>query len=133
MCNLKKKAFRRISIWTLVFALVLTVCSFTALSVRADNFMGDVRDAASDAGNAVSEAASDVGHAVSDALDMEGSDGTVNDSDGIIGNESEEATSMDDSASAMQGRGWIGLVIALVIVIIAVVLIIILMPKKKDK
>lgn len=126
MCIIKKKALRRISVWTLIFALLLTVLSASMLSVHAENFLGD---AARDVGDAVSDA----GHAVSDALDMNGADGAVNDSDGIIGNESAEAPSTDDVAKEDGNSGWIGLAIAILIVVIAVVLIILLIPKKKDK
>ena len=130
MCIIKKKALRRISVWTLIFALLLTVLSASMLSVHAENFLGD---AARDVGDAVSDAGHAVSDAVSDALDMNGADGAVNDSDGIIGNESAEAPSTDDVAKEDGNSGWIGLAIAILIVVIAVVLIILLIPKKKDK
>ncbi|MBQ8332077.1 MAG: hypothetical protein IJX94_06235 [Clostridia bacterium] len=132
MCALKKKALGRISVWTLIFALLLTILSASMLSVHAENFLGDkAREAASDVGDAVSDAGNAVSDAVSDALDMKPSDGAANDGDGIIGNESAEAASTDDVKKEDRNSGWIGVVVAILIVVIVVVLIIILIPKKK--
>lgn len=133
MDTTKRTTARRISVWVLIFALILTMlsASFT-ISAHAENgVMGELGDAAKNAtediGNAARDAVDDVKDEMSDA-----SDGVTNDSDGVIGNESEEA---DSDTSMDEGRaiGWLGLVIAIVIAIIAIVLIVILVPRKKKK
>ena len=131
MCTFKKKITRRISVWTLVFALVITLLTaFASLPAHAENFMGDVangaRDAVSDAGNAVSDMGDAASDAVSDMVTPDG-DGTVEDSDGIIGNEDSETEPTE--ADREKKAGWIGVIIA----ILVIVLIIVLVPKKKDR
>ena len=130
MNTTKRSASRRISVWVLIFALILTTLS-SAFSISAhakNSVVGEIGDAAK-------EATSDVGDAVKDAADQvteHKNDGDVKDSDGMIGNEKDEA-SADTSMDEGRKIGWLGLVIALVIVIIAIVLIVILIPRKKRR
>ena len=128
MYSNKKTTAKRISVWVLIFALILTMLSSSfVISAHAK---GGAMD---DIGRAAREATSDVGDAVSDIVDStkETTNGAVNDTDGMIGNEKDEAgaEAPDDNRSI----GWIGLVIAIVIVLIAIVLIVILIPKKKKR
>lgn len=139
MCTAKKKFSRRISVWALVFAMILTAIASALIPVKAapiDDAGRAVSEAVSDVGDGIGEAMSDVGGAMSDIVDgSDGvSDGAVSDSDGIIGNESDEAASTDDVKNEDGSTGaWLGIVIAIVIVAIVVVLIVILIPKKKGK
>ncbi|MBO5938683.1 MAG: hypothetical protein J6Q82_04200 [Clostridia bacterium] len=125
----KRNTARRISVWVLIFALILmTLSASFALTAHAKNgVMGEIGDAAK-------EATSDVGDAVRDVVDeaADATDGVANDSDGMIGNEKDEAGS-DTATDEGTSIGWIGLVIAIVIVIIAIVLIVILIPRKKKR
>ncbi len=125
----KRMTARRISVWVLIFALVLTTlsASFTISAHAKGGVMGDIGDAAK-------EATSDVGDAVRDVVDgaMDTTHGRTNDSDGTIGNEKDEASS-DTSMDEGRSIGWIGLVIAIAIAIIAIVLIVILVPRKKKR
>ncbi len=137
MDTTKKTTAWRISVWVLIFTLILTTISASfAFSVHATGgAIGEMGDAAKDAtnsvGDAVDKVTDDIGNAVEDVKDK-APDGTVNDSDGMIGNENDEAGSnatMDEERTV----GWLGLVIALAIIVIAIVLIIILIPRKKRK
>ena len=124
----KKSSARRISVWVLIFALIVTtIAASFALTAHAK---GGVMDSV---GRGAREAVDDVKNAVSDVVDStkETTSGAVNDTDGMIGNEKNEAgaEAPDDNRSI----GWIGLVIAIAIVLIAIVLIVILIPKKKKK
>ncbi len=122
----KKKHFRRVSVWVLIFSLLITACCASlTLSAHAKNFLDE---GANDVKDAARNAASDVGSAVSDMGDN-ASDGAVNDHDGVIGNEGTEAAPEDNGASA----GWLGWAIAIAVVLIIVVLIVILIPKKKER
>ena len=128
----KRTTVGRISVWVLVFALLFTTLSASfALTAHAK---GGVM---SDVGDAAREITDDVGNAVRDTADkIEDTDqGTVNDSDGVIGNEKDETENTDGSATMDEetSLGWIGLVIAIVIVLIAIVLIVILIPRKKKR
>ena len=133
-----KKTAKRISVWTLVFTLALTlVMACFILPAQGKNFMDRTGDALSDVGNGIGEALSDVGDAVRDVgngigdavSDMgDGTDGHVKDSDGLIGNETETDVAKDEGMPA-----WVGIVIALAIVAVVIILIVVLMPKKKER
>ena len=99
MCssNLKRRSHRRISVWVLVFALMMMFISSTLmLNASASEFTSGAKNAADDMGNAaedigdgVGEAVSEVGDGMGEAMsDIESSidDGKVNDTDGMIGN-----------------------------------------------
>ena len=136
MCTVthKKRSARRISIWTLIFVLMLGLVSAAMLPAHAENFLNDAGDAVRNAADGAGEAISDAGDAVGDAVnDMaSGDSGRVEDSDGIIGNESAETAdpnAMDEDTKS----GWIGVVIAIVGIVVVIVLIIVLVPKKKEK
>ena len=137
MCMIadKKRSARRISVWVLVFVLMLGILSANLLlPAHAANILDDagnaVRNAADGAGEAISDAGNAVGDAVSDMAS--GESGRVEDSDGIIGNESGESASPDTMDEETKS-GWIAVVIALVVIVVAIVLIIVLVPKKKDE
>ena len=130
----KKRLSRRISVWTLIFSLLLAVfTSALILPARAEMFSEGVTksasDAADNAGDAIENAGDAVKNAVDDMADMDG-DGRVNDSDGIIGNESREAETEENSGMS---AGWIGAIIAILIAVVVIVLIVILVPKKKHR
>ena len=62
-----KKTAKRISVWTLVFTLALTLVMMSlTLPTQGKNVMDRTGDAISDVGNGIEEAMSDVGDAVSD-------------------------------------------------------------------
>lgn len=147
--SLKRRAGRRISIWALVFALMLICISSTLMlpasaanmAGRTDSMGSGVGEAMSDVGNGVGEAMSDVGEgmseAISDALNGD-DDGKVNDTDGMIGNADSGADKAPatDTSAADDGNGnggWIALAIAIVVVVAVVVLVIVLIPRRKDK
>jgi len=132
MITNKRTTAGRISVWVLVFALIFTTLSASfALTAHAKGgVMSDVGDAAREITSDVGDAARDTADKISDTAN-----GTVNDSDGMIGNESDETENTDHGGAMDEGTsmGWIGLVIAIVIVLIAIVLIIILVPRKKKR
>ena len=154
--SLKKRASGRISVWALVFAIMLMAISSTLmLSTSASNGIGN---AARDMGNAIGNAAEDIGSGVGEAVfdvgdgmgeavtDMESGldDGKVNDTDGMIGNEDSGAdkeqnsdsgtdTAKPDTTDKKGNGGWIALAIAIVVITAVVVLLIILIPRRKDK
>ena len=137
MCtvNSKKRSAGRISVWALVFALMLSVLSTAMiLPTYGENFLNDagdaVRNAADGAGEAIRDAGDTVGDAVNDMAD--GESGRVEDSDGIIGNEGSE-TADPDAMDEETRSGWIAVIIAIVVIVVAIVLIIVLVPKKKEK
>ena len=130
----KKRLSRRISVWTLVFTLLLAVfTSALILPARAETFSEGVTRTAGEAADDVKNATKDAGDAVKDAVDdmadMDG-DGKVNDTDGIIGNETAEEDTGDASGMRI---GWTGALIAILIAVVIIILIVILVPKKKNK
>ena len=146
--SLKRCAGRRISIWVLVFALMLVCISSTLIfpasaanmAGRTDGMGSDAGEAMSDVGDGMSEAISDVGEgmseAISDALNGD-DDGKVNDTDGLIGNadsgaDKAPATDTDTADNGNGNGGWIALAIAIVVVVAVVVLVIVLIPRRKD-
>lgn len=128
----KRTTVGRISVWVLIFALIFTTlsASFAITAQAKGGVMNDVGDTAR-------EITDDVGNAVRDTADkiQDTDQGTVNDSDGVIGNEKNEMENADPGATMDEetSMGWIGLVIAIVIVLIAIVLIVILIPRKKKR
>ena len=147
--SFKRRAGRRISVWVLVFALMLTFFTSTliipassanmsgGIGNAAENIGSDVGEAISDVGDGIGEAISDVGDGMSEAMSDMGSendDGDVNDTDGVIGN----ADSGADKAPESDGEddkgngGWIALAIAIVVIVAVVVLIVVLIPRRKD-
>lgn len=136
MCIIKKKSAHRISVWALVFALLLGVgSSCLLLDAHATSWMDDVgndaRHAADQAGDAVRDAGDATGRAVEDMMDMNVSEGRVLDGDGRIGNEAQENTAARDGGST--SVGWLGWSIAIVVALVVIVLTIILVPKKKER
>ena len=143
----KKRMSHRISVWTLIFALMLTIfTSALALPTHAETFSDgmtkSVPDMMDDAGNAVGDAVENAGDAVGDAVenagdsmgnviedmaDMDG-DGRIGDHDGIIGNEQSET---EQGAPEGGGIGWVGIAVALTIAVAVISLIVILVPKKR--
>ncbi len=153
--NSKRRTTGRISVWVLVFALMLTfMCSVMMLPASAENMAGGMGDAAADMGNAIGDAAGDMGDGMAEAADDIGNgvgeavndlgssanDGRVNDSDGIIGNSRDGADKDMTSGNSAENAepsdtkkaGWIALAIAIVVIIAVVVLVIVFIPKKKE-
>ena len=117
----RKRFFR-----VLGLALLSCLCLPLCLPVAA----APIHDAVSDVGEAIS----DVGDAVSDAVSdmMNPENGTVSDSDGVIGDESEEATASlpsDDGTSI--SMGWIAVLIALAVVAVIVLAIVFWVPRRR--
>ena len=136
MCTVKKKASRRISIWVLVFALMLSICTISMLPTHATTWMDDMgngaRNAADQAGDAVRDAGDATERAVEDMMDMNGSEGRVRDGDGFIGNEADELA-MEQGTESTSSVGWLGWSIAIVVALTLIALIVILGPKKKEQ
>ncbi len=145
MITTKKHNARRVSVWLLIFSLLILTAT-AALPVHATPMThgagdmaqdsgrgaGDVvRDTANDIGDAARDAANGVGNAVRDAADnvRNGEGGTVSDDDGVIGN---EANNTADATTDTQSRvGQIALIVVIVAVVIAVIIIVLLIPKKR--
>ena len=129
----RKRYGRRFSIRALILAVLLCLSAVLILPVSAKstvwNPAGGARDVVSDVGDAVS----DVGDALSEAVTdmMNGENGEVSDSDGFIGNESEEATETEPVEDEDGGMGWIAVLIAIAVVAVAIILIVVLVPKKR--
>ena len=154
MCfsSFKRRSGRRISVWVLVFTLMLAFISSTLLLPisaaknssglsKGANDMGEaLGEAAEDMGSGIGEAVSDigdgVGEAISDVADSD-DDGKVNDTDGMIGNadsgaDKEPTTDKGDENGDKNNGGWIALAIAIVVIVAVVVLIVVLIPRRKD-
>ena len=120
----QRKRSRRKFLRALVFAAFL--CLSLCLSAAAS----PIEDAAS----AVSESVSDAGDALSEAVSdmLEGENGQVSDSDGIIGNESEEATDPTVTENESKGMmGWVAVLIAIAVVAVIVLAIVFLVPRRR--
>ncbi len=142
--NSKRRSARRISVWVLVFALMLTLFASMTIPAAAVNMAGGMGEAVSDMGNAMGEAAADMGDGIGDAaadITDNISDGRVNDTDGFIGNQRSGAdkdmnggnTAESSGASDTRKAGWIALAIAIVVIVAVVVLAIVFIPKKKEE
>ena len=134
----RKRKGHRYSIRLLILAVLLCLSTLLILPVSAK------KSAAGELADGVGDAVSDVGDALSDAASelMSGENGTVNDGDGVIGNESDKTTdtgaldSESDTAATdaeESGMGWIAVLIALAVVAAIIVLIVVLVPKKKHE
>lgn len=141
--NCKKRLPKRISVWVIVFSLIiLTFISAFTVNAHAKNLLDDTKNAAGDVRDGIGEAVSDVGDAVSDVADgvgdavsdatsdmMDPDAGKVSDNDGIIGNEGSET--QDGAMSTSKKSGWIALAIAIAVVVAVIILIVALVPRKK--
>ena len=133
--NYKKAWGRRISVWLLVFAIVLVAVSTLSLPAHASNFSDGLGNAVSDiadgAGNAADDMAQGLGNA---AEDMSGSvdDGIADDRDGFI-EERDAKEDMSNDTEKNTKAGWIAVAIALSVVSAVVILIVVLVPKKKHE
>ena len=131
--NSKKKSKARISVWGLVFLLILTLTLqiFTA-NAYAKGIVNGIRNAETDAGDMARDAGNKIEEAVSDVVDTkEVSNGKTEDSDGIIGNESAEETRTDTAQTRGEKAGIITVIVLIVAAIIAVIVIVTLLTKKK--
>lgn len=154
MLTLKKKPTRRLSVWVIVFAVMLcTLTGVFALGANAamtsdhnqtkmhsnvdhagdlvngaENAADNAKDLVKDTGNAVKDAGEKVKNNVERMLD-DASDGRVTDRDGWIGNNDGGKSVMEMADGSM---GWLAWVIAVIVAILAIVLSIILIPKKKE-
>lgn len=123
--NPRTRKSRRYAIRALIFAILLCLSVPLLLPVSAS----PIGDAVSDVGDAISDVGGALSDATSDMLKPE--NGTVNDSDGVMGNQSEEATDtapVEDEESSM---GWIAALIAIAVVAVIVILIAVFMPKRR--
>ena len=132
MTAIQRKRVRRLSVWTLIFSILLLTL-IPCLPVHGA-VINDVKQGAQKTADAVGNAANDVKNgvenAVRDASDgMEKQDGIVQDSDGMIGNESGE----EAPRRGMEKLGQVALLILIAAVIIAIIMIVSLVPKRKNK
>ena len=132
MTAIQRKRVRRLSVWTLIFSILLLTC-FACLPAHGA-ILDDVKQGAQKSADAVENAANDakngVENAARDAADgMEKSDGTVRDGDGMIGNEANE----EAPRRGMEKLGQVALLILIAAVIIAIIMIVSLVPKRKNK
>ena len=140
----RRKFRRKRSVWALVFIVVTVVIAQAALPCSAKIIDG-AKTAVSDAGDKLSEAVSDAGDKVSEAVsDVESkaeeivtdaesklddaSDGKVEDTDGIIGNETTAP-----EAQGMSKAGQAALIVLAVAAVVAVIIIITVASRKKDR
>ena len=106
------------------------------LPAHASPVLDDAKKGAEEIGDAVGDMARDAGDAVGDvARDAEsnmanGQNGRVEDSDGVIGDET--ASQTDEPSAAGSKAGQIVLIVVIVAVIIAVIMIVALIPKRKN-
>lgn len=139
----KRRSKRRLSVWGLIFAVLLTVIMQTLMLPCSANIINGARNATENAGEAVSDivqdAESKVEEVVTDAESKlnDASDGKVEDSDGMIGNETsavtETSAATDTTNNGMGKAGQVALIVLAVAAIIAVIIIItIVSHRKKD-
>ena len=121
MIAIQRKRVRRLSVWTLIFSiLLLTVLA--CLPAHASPVLDGVK-------NGVEQAKDSTENAVRDVTDgMEKADGTVRDGDGMLGNEQNEAPN-----SSTQKLGKVALLVLIAAVIIAIIMIVLLIPKRKQR
>ena len=130
---IKRKA-RRISVWGIIFIVLLAALGQAALPCSAKIIDG-ARNAVSDAGDKISEAASDIESKADEMMsDVESklddaSDGKVEDSDGLIGNDETAAP----EKAGMGKVGQVALIVLAVAAIITVIIIITLVSHKNKK
>ena len=144
---IKRRSKRRIKVWGLIFALLL----FTAVQMMtlpcSANIVDGVRNKSEEAGGKVSDMARDAESKVEEIItDVESkaeeivtdaesklddaSDGKVEDSDGLIGNESGNASEGNDG-TGMSKVGQVSLIVLAVAAIIAVIVIVTVVSRKK--
>ena len=130
-----KRSKRRLSIWGLVFLVLITAitqtlilpCSATvADGVRnaGDEIEGKIKDAAREGESKAEEIMTEAESKLNDT-----SDGKVEDSEGIIGNETSSDSSANDSK--MSKVGQIALIVLAVAAIIAVIIIVTIMSHRR--
>ena len=132
MTAIQRKRVRRLSVWTLIFSILLLTC-IPCLPVHGavlDDVTNGAKKATDAVGTTLNDAKNGVENAARDAADgMEKSDGTVRDGDGMIGNEANEET----PRRGMEKLGQVALLILIAAVIIAIIMIVVLIPKRKNR
>ena len=133
-----RRSKRRISVWGLVFAVLLTVIMQTLMIPCSANIIDGVRNAGEEIGDKVSDMAHDAEskgeELITDAESKleDSSDGKVEDSDGLIGNETQSNTDTNENGG-MGKVGQIALIVLAVAAIIAVIVIITVVSRKKKE
>lgn len=133
---IKRKAKRRISVWGLVFLVLFTAITQTLMIPCSANIMDGARNAGEEIGGKVSDAAREgenkVGEIITEAESKlnDVSDGKVEDSEGIIGNETNNST---ETNGKMGKVGQIALIVLAVAAIIAVIIIVTIMSHRRKK
>ena len=133
-----RRSKRRISVWGLVFAVLLTVIMQTLMIPCSANIIDGVRNAGEEIGDKVSDMARDAEskgeELITDAESKleDSSDGKVEDSDGLIGNETQSNTDTNENGG-MGKVGQIALIVLAVAAIIAVIVIITVVSRKKKE
>lgn len=133
-----RRSKRRISVWGLVFAVLLTVIMQTLMIPCSANIIDGVRNAGEEIGDKVSDMARDAEskgeELITDAESKleDSSDGKVEDSDGLIGNETQSSTDTNENGG-MGKVGQIALIVLAVAAIIAVIVIITVVSHNKKK
>jgi len=134
---IKRKAKRRLSVWGLIFVVLLTAVTQTLILPCSANIVDGARNAGEEIGGKVSDAARDGENKVEEVItDAESklndmSDGKVEDSEGIIGNETNNDTSANDGK--MSKVGQIALIVLAVAAVIAVIIIVTIMSHRRKK
>ena len=135
---IKRRSKRRISVWGLILAVLLTVIMQTLMLPCSANIIDGVRNAGEEIGGKVSDMARDAESKAEEIItDAESklddaSDGKVEDSDGLIGNETGNAEGSGEN-SGMGKVGQIALIVLAVAAIIAVIVIITVVSRKKKE
>ncbi len=135
---IKRRTKRRLSVWGLVFAVLLTVIMQTLMLPCSANIIDGVRNAGEEIGGKVSDMARDAESKGEELItDTESklddaSDGKVEDSDGLIGNETDNTADAGEN-EGMGKVGQIALIVLAVAAIIAVIVIITLVSNKRKK
>ena len=144
---IKRRSKRRIKLLGLAFALLIFAIAQTIVLPCSANIIDraknkseeigtNVSDMARDAENKVDEIVTDVESKADEIMtDAESklndaSDGKVEDSDGLIGNESENTP---EKINGMGKVGQVSLIVLAVAAVIAVIIIITLASRKKNK
>lgn len=135
---IKRRTKRRLSVWGLIFAVLLTVIMQTLMLPCSANIIDGVRNTGEEVGGKVSDMARDAESKAEEIItDAESkledaSDGKVEDSDGLIGNETGNAEGSGENGG-MGKVGQIALIVLAVAAIIAVIVIITVVSRKKKE
>lgn len=133
---IKRKAKRRLSVWGLVLLVLLTAITQTLILPCSANVADGMRNAGEAVETKISEAAHDVESKAKEAVTEaesklhDASDGKVEDTEGMIGNETDSSAHTDGKMSKV---GQIALIVLAVAAIIAVIIIVTVTSHNRKK